>query len=38
MVEHFFYSLSSSLRASIHINERYSRNTHHLVEGIFKSF
>ena len=37
MIEHFFYTLSTSLRAAIHINERYSRNTHHLIEWIFKS-
>ncbi len=38
MVEHFFRSLSESLRANIHINVRYSRNEHHRIEAIFKAF
>ena len=38
MVEHFFQSLADSLRANIHINVKYSKNTHHQIEGIFKAF
>lgn len=38
MVEHFFRSLSDSLRSNIHINVRYSRNEHHQIEAIFKAF
>jgi len=38
LVEHFFRSLSDSLRLNIHINVRYSRNDHHQIEAIFKSF
>ncbi|NIQ38622.1 MAG: bifunctional histidinol-phosphatase/imidazoleglycerol-phosphate dehydratase HisB [Proteobacteria bacterium] len=38
MVEHFFRSLSESLRANIHVNVRYSRNEHHKIEAIFKAF
>ncbi|NIS70458.1 MAG: bifunctional histidinol-phosphatase/imidazoleglycerol-phosphate dehydratase HisB [Proteobacteria bacterium] len=37
MVEHFFRSLSDSLRGNIHINVRYSRNEHHKIEAIFKA-
>jgi len=35
MVEHFFHSLSQSLRAAIHIEIR-GRNSHHMVEAMFK--
>lgn len=38
LVEHFFRSLSDSLRSNIHINVRYSRNDHHQIEAIFKAF
>lgn len=38
LVEHFFRSLSESLRSNIHINVRYSRNEHHQIEAIFKAF
>lgn len=37
MVPHFFHSLSSAMAATLHINGE-GKNTHHLVEGIFKSF
>jgi len=36
MVEHFFYSLAFWLWATLHINGKYSENSHHLVEAIFK--
>lgn len=38
MVEHFFRSLSETLKATIHINVKYSRNEHHKIEAIFKAF
>lgn len=38
LVEHFFQSLSVSLRANIHINIRYGKNTHHQIEALFKAF
>lgn len=38
LVEHFFRSMSESLRSNIHINVRYSRNEHHQIEAIFKAF
>lgn len=37
MVSHFFYTLSQSLKASIHIKVE-GDNTHHQIESIFKSF
>lgn len=36
MVEHFFLSFSDSLQAAIHIHAT-GENSHHMVEGIFKS-
>lgn len=36
MVEHFFRSLSDSLKASLHIDVR-GKNTHHMIEACFKS-
>jgi imidazoleglycerol-phosphate dehydratase/histidinol-phosphatase len=38
MIEHFFKSLSDSLKANIHINVRYGKNEHHKIEAIFKAF
>lgn len=38
MVEHFFRSLSDTLKVNIHIRVRYSRNEHHKIEGMFKAF
>lgn len=37
MVEHFFYSLSQTLGATIHL-EVENGNAHHMVEGLFKVF
>jgi imidazoleglycerol-phosphate dehydratase/histidinol-phosphatase len=36
MVEHFFRSLSDSLRAALHIEVR-GENTHHMIEACFKA-
>lgn len=38
LTEHFFKSLSDSLKSTIHINVKYSKNSHHQIEAIFKSF
>ncbi|OGG58100.1 bifunctional imidazole glycerol-phosphate dehydratase/histidinol phosphatase [Candidatus Kaiserbacteria bacterium RIFCSPHIGHO2_02_FULL_49_16] len=38
LVEHFFISLAESLKANVHINVKYSKNEHHKIEAIFKSF
>ena len=35
MVQHFFASLSQSLRCALHLEVR-GENTHHMVEGLFK--
>jgi len=37
MVEHFFQSFATWMKSTLHVNEKYSDNTHHLVEWIFKS-
>jgi imidazoleglycerol-phosphate dehydratase len=37
MVEHFFFSLAEHLKANIHLEICYGRNTHHKVEGLFKA-
>lgn len=37
MVEHFFYSLSYTMMATIHLSVK-GKNTHHQVEGLFKAF
>lgn len=37
MVKHFFESFAVWFKSTLHINEKYSDNTHHLVEAIFKS-
>lgn len=38
LVEHFFRSVAEALKANIHINVKYSKNEHHKIEAIFKSF
>lgn len=38
MIEHFFQSFTDNLKANIHIEVLYGRNTHHKVEAVFKAF
>lgn len=38
MVEHFFISLSGTLKANIHLSILEGENTHHKIEALFKSF
>jgi imidazoleglycerol-phosphate dehydratase len=38
MVEHFFYSVAEHARCNLHLSVLYGRNTHHMVEALFKAF
>lgn len=38
LFEDFFRAFTNGLQATIHINLRYGRNEHHMVEAIFKCF
>jgi len=38
MVEHFFLSLSGTMKANIHLAILEGENTHHKIEALFKSF
>ncbi len=37
MFEHFFNTLAMSAAMTLHVEPKYFRNNHHLVEGCFKS-
>ena len=37
LIEHFFYSLATAMRASLHLKVR-GKNEHHKVEALFKAF
>ena len=38
MIEHFFLSLASNLQCSLHIENLYGKNAHHIAESCFKAF
>jgi imidazoleglycerol-phosphate dehydratase len=38
LVEEFFKALSNHARITLHINLLYGRNSHHMVEAVFKGF
>src|SRR4030066_2182979 len=38
LVEEFFRALSNHARITLHINLLYGRNSHHMVEAVFKGF
>ncbi len=38
MVEEFFRALSFNALMTLHINKIYGKNTHHIIEAIFKGF
>jgi imidazoleglycerol-phosphate dehydratase/histidinol-phosphatase len=38
LFEDFFKAISDNLQANIHVNLKYGRNEHHMVEAIFKAF
>jgi imidazoleglycerol phosphate dehydratase HisB len=37
MVEHFFLSLSRTMQANLHLSVLEGKNTHHMIEALFKS-
>lgn len=37
MTEEFFRALAFNAGITLHLNEHYGKNTHHIIEGIFKS-
>jgi len=38
MTEEFFRALADNAGMTLHINLRYGKNNHHMIEGIFKAF
>lgn len=38
MVEEFFRAVSDNGKLTLHINRQYGKNTHHVVEAMFKGF
>jgi len=38
MIEHFFQSFADNVKANIHIEVLYGKNTHHQIEAMFKAF
>lgn len=38
LVEEFFIAFTSHAKVTLHINLQYGRNTHHIIESVFKSF
>lgn len=38
LVEEFFIAFTSHAKVTLHINVMYGKNTHHIIESIFKGF
>lgn len=38
LVEEFFQAFASNAGVTLHINLQYGKNTHHMIEAIFKAF
>ncbi|WP_210468320.1 imidazoleglycerol-phosphate dehydratase HisB [Sporosarcina sp. 6E9] len=38
LVEEFFQAFVSNAKVTLHINLQYGKNTHHIIESIFKAF
>lgn len=38
LVEEFFHAFTSHAKVTLHINLQYGKNTHHIIESIFKAF
>jgi len=37
MIEHFFQSFADNIKANIHVEVLYGKNTHHKIEAMFKA-
>lgn len=38
LIEEFFHAFTSHAKVTLHINLAYGKNTHHMIESIFKAF
>lgn len=38
LIEEFFHAFTSHAKVTLHINLQYGKNTHHIIESIFKAF
>lgn len=38
LFEHWFHSISQAVGITLHIEQMYGSNNHHIIEGIFKGF
>lgn len=38
LFEEFFHAVTNNLMCNLHINTFYGKNTHHIIESIFKAF
>ena len=38
MTEEFFRAVAYNMNATLHLNEAYGKNVHHIIEACFKSF
>ncbi|WP_153730792.1 imidazoleglycerol-phosphate dehydratase HisB [Sporosarcina obsidiansis] len=38
LVEEFFIAFTNNAKVTLHINLDYGKNTHHIIESVFKSF
>ncbi len=38
LVQEFFQALASRAHLTLHVNAHYGRNSHHLIEAVFKAF
>ncbi|PID20761.1 imidazoleglycerol-phosphate dehydratase [Sporosarcina sp. P3] len=38
LVEEFFLAFTNNAKITLHINLNYGKNTHHIIESVFKSF
>ena len=38
LFEEFFHAFANNLKCNLHINNYYGKNSHHIIESIFKAF